>query len=482
LDWQQESSLDLFTQLTAGLGFHPDNPIGKVPTDSNFYNATRTYDGTRVGPLPYYSGLINGKGRHEDISYHKTKMSIFYVQQGNVYRFRLVGAQGLYQYKFSIDGHKLILVGTDGYWTRPQEQVDYIIIHTGERYDFLLEANNPNGNNDFWIRAETLETINEGDPPYNTVGNVAEAILHYRQPDDTGDPDTDVPSTQYEEIKNNSPAITCTEEEKCRAVNCPFKKFHSSYNITCINVDELELLEPTPNDQLPMATPDDDCPNCTHFFNFHFEGTSATSSINGRNFILPSFPPQTQHDDFVEHDTICNIDISCNPSTVDCLCTHVHSIPYNRTIQFVWSAVGSSSHPIHLHGHTFHVVHIGYPNYDQNAEVETPNSDIHCEDINCDTEGCNPSRCTQPSWNGTPPRLRITPWTIRKDTVVIPGSGYVVINFISDNPGYWFMHCHKESHQLEGMAAIINEAFELQGDPPPGMNTCGDFTPWKNYN
>ena len=29
LDWQQESSLDLFTQLTAGLGFHPDNPIGR---------------------------------------------------------------------------------------------------------------------------------------------------------------------------------------------------------------------------------------------------------------------------------------------------------------------------------------------------------------------------------------------------------------------------------------------------------------------
>jgi len=133
-----------------------------------------------------------------------------------------------------------------------------------------------------------------------------------------------------------------------------------------------------------------------------------------------------------------------------------------------------------LHGHTFHVVHIGYPSYDQNAEVKTPNSDIYCEDINCDTEGCKPSRCTQPSWNGTPPRLRITPWTIRKDTVVIPGSGYVVINFISDNPGYWFMHCHKESHQLEGMAAIINEALECQGEPPPGMNKCGDFTPWKN--
>ena len=479
LDWQQESSLDLFTQISAGLGFHPDNPIGEVPTDSNFYNSTLTYDGTRVGPVPYYSGLINGKGRHKDVDYNKTRLSVFYVERGKVYRFRLVGAQGLYQYKFSIDGHKLTLVGTDGYWTLPEKQVDYIIIHTGERYDFLLEANATERNN-FWIRGETMETINEGNPPYSSVGNVAEAILHYTQANDTGNPDIDVPSTQYEDIKNDSPASTCTSSEKCRAVNCPFRNFHSSYNINCTNIEELKLLELTPNDQLPMAYPDADCPNCTRFFNFHFEGASATASINGRNFILPSFPPQTQHQDFLKHDTICNISTNCNPSTIDCLCTHVYSIPYDKTIQFIWSGMGSSSHPIHLHGHTFHVVHVGYPEYNDNAEVKTQSSDIRCADANCTNEGCDPNRCTMPSWNGPPPTIKINPQTIRKDTVVIPAWGYVMINFISDNPGYWFMHCHKETHQLEGMAAIINEAFERQGTAPSGMNKCGDFTPWKS--
>ena len=42
-----------------------------------------------------------------------------------------IGAQNRYIYRFSIAGHKLIVVGTDGYLTRPQE-VDYIFIHTGE--------------------------------------------------------------------------------------------------------------------------------------------------------------------------------------------------------------------------------------------------------------------------------------------------------------------------------------------------------------
>ena len=61
--------------------------------------------------------------------------------------------------------------------------------------------------------------------------------------------------------------------------------------------------------------------------------------------------------------------------------------------------------------------------------------------------------------------------------MIVPAGGYVVINFKSDNPGYWFMHCHIEIHQLQGMAVIINEAPIQQKDLiiPPGLNKCGDF-------
>ena len=33
-----------------------------------------------------------------------------------------------------------------------------------------------------------------------------------------------------------------------------------------------------------------------------------------------------------------------------------------------------------------------------------------------------------------------------KDTVITPAAGYTVIQFVADNPGWWFFHCHIEYH------------------------------------
>ena len=482
LDWQHEASLDLFTQVHADLGFYPDKPLGEVPTPNDTpYQGTRSFDNGGAGPVPYFSGIVNGKGRHVDVPYNKTRLSIFTVECGKIYRFRLIGAQSLYSYSFSIDGHKLTVVGTDGYWIEPVEEVDYIMIHPGERYDFLLKAKATI--NDYWMHAETMEINQTTGPPYESLGHVAEAILHYKKDSDAINPDDNVPSTTYQDIKDSSPVRECTQQEPCNAVNCPFENFHESYNITCINVRNLTLLEPTPRRELPDPYPK--CPNCRHFLNFHFEGEKQTSSVNGRNFILPSFPPQTQYEDFQQRDNICSLTADCNPSTIDCSCVHVIKIPYDRTIQMVFSSIGPtpSAHPIHLHGHTFHVVHVGYPTYNSSTGfISESNSDIACDDVNCTKDGCNPKSCTMPRWNEPLMKFTINNRTIRKDTVMVPAGGYVVINFLSDNPGQWFLHCHKELHQLEGMAVIVNEALKRQEkmNPPKGLNRCGDFE--INYN
>ena len=480
LDWQQEASLDLFSQIHAGLGFYPDKELGEVPTaEDEQYSITRGFEGAGVGPIPYFSGIINGKGRHVDVPYNKTRLSIFTVEAGKTYRFRLVGAQGDFAYKFSIDGHKLTVVGTDGYWLEPVKDVDYIIIHTGERYDFLLSATNTYGLHDYWMRAETLEIDTSGTgPPYPSLGHVAEAILRYKQPGDLDDPDVNVPSSQYQTIKDNSPAIQCTQNAPCKAVNCPFKKFHPLYYITCINVQKLRLLEPTPPDELPTANPRDYCKDCSHFINFNFEGDSQTSAVNGRNFILPSFPPQTQNEEFEKNDIKCDLKSDCNPSTTECSCVHVIDIPPGETIQLVLTAIGAyhNAHPIHLHGHTFHVVHVGYPEYNStNGFVGNHTSDIYCDDKTCSNEGCDPKRCTRPKWEETFENcFEIDNKTVRKDTVMVPAGGYVVINFISDNPGWWLLHCHVEIHQLQGMTLIVNELPE-KFMPFKGMPQCGDF-------
>ena len=475
LDWQEQASIDLFTQISSRLGFYPGVPLGEVPTQADArYKSTSSYENGRIGQVPYFSGLINGRGRHEDVPYVKTQLSVFNVEQGSRYRFRLIGAQSMYAYKFSIDGHNLTVVATDGHWIEPVV-VDFIIIHSGERYDFFLDAQQgDDGLDNYWMRAETLEVFSDFEslPPYQSQGHSAEAILHYTQPDDMG-----VPSTEYEAIKDSSPKHECIESSHCTVLNCPFENFHLSYYIHCINVNKLSLLLPTPLEELPNADPDPDCQDCTHFLNFDFDGVTHTSAINGRNFVLPAHPPQTQHDDFRQNDVICDLDSECNPSEIHCICVNVRTLPYNQTIQLVFSILGDhdNTHPIHLHGHSFQVVHIGYPEYNESTgAILEHNTDIQCDDRNCTLEDCVPERCTRPRWRNRP-TFEINETTIRKDTVIIPAGGYVVVNFISDNPGYWIVHCHIMVHQLEGMALIFNEAPDGHNPPPDGLNQCGDF-------
>ena len=147
LDWQREASLDLFVRIHSALSSYPSKPIGEVPRNEDYYRATRGPDDTEVGPIPYWSGLINGKGRHTVSD--PSPLSVFAVVQGRAYRFRIIGAQSVYAYSFSIDNHKLRVIATDGHFIQPVE-VDYIIVHSGERYDFILEANQ-NEQENYWI-------------------------------------------------------------------------------------------------------------------------------------------------------------------------------------------------------------------------------------------------------------------------------------------------------------------------------------------
>ena len=260
------------------------------------------------------------------------------------------------------------MVATDGYWIIPEKNVDYIMMHTGERYDFILEANASVKN--YWMRAETLEINTKGNPPCQSLGHIAEGILQYTR---SGQTPTEIPSTDYEEIKLSSETVKCSQSQWCRAINCPFESFQELYYTDCINVDKLRLLEDTPPNQLPAPYPasGSDCPdnNCLHFINFNFEGDSETSAVNGRNFILPPVPPQTQNQDYQKQAVQCNLQQDCNPATLNCKCTHMIDIPYKKTVQYVLTALGAydNAHPINLHGHTFHVVKVGYPSYNSST-------------------------------------------------------------------------------------------------------------------
>ena len=484
LDWQREASINLFVKIHSTLGFYPQLCPTSLPENSDtlYYPRTTSTDGIEVGPVPYWSGLINGKGR-----YNATDLgvlSIFNVSLSISYRFRIIGAQSLYAYKFEIEDHRLRVIATDGQIVHLTGPLDYIIVHSGERYDFILDTKEeiqPGSSGNYWIRAETLEvsnTLNDGRPVH-----AAEAVLHYTAPGALN-PN---PLTRYDNVRSR-PRL-CTQQAKCIALNCPFKKFPSDYNIDCMVVSQLRNRF---SDKLPRIDNMDS--DNLKFFNFGFEGQSFTSAINGRNFLSPPSPYQTyrgEYDRDVNDNRTCQ---SCNSETTrtsqpnQCTCTYVERIVSryklsdgnDHSVMFVLSAVGFDtnrdfSHPVHLHGHSFYVVHVGYGTY-SNGVLQNNSMDVECDT----------GLCMNPRWrNGTPAAVKkamsstglLIDTAVRKDTVIVPAGGYVVIAFVADNPGYWYMHCHIEVHQLEGMAVIIQEYDETEHnyDLPKDINKPGKF-------
>ena len=303
-------------------------------------------DAAETAPVSFWSGLINGRGRYNSVSYVQTSLSIFTVMPNKQYRFRMIGAQGIFTFRVSIDGHKLKVFATDGVLVKPQE-VDFIIIQSGERYDFLLETKKqnelPEEYSDFAIRGETLE-VNNAEP------HTANAILHY------GTEHDEPRSTEYEEIFNSSLSVeeNCTENNRCTALNCPFIHFGPTFFIDCIHINQLELLFPLDDSELPDVNVHSS--DQVHL-NFAFDGSDQVSAINARRHVLPSTPLVLLDDERLSAvkeaefctgigtDSMCDDNFVSSIVNPECACTHVQELRYNRSIQMVFSAVSPSYDP-----------------------------------------------------------------------------------------------------------------------------------------
>ena len=471
-DWQHDNSIDLFTVIHSSSSFQ--NPIN----ESEMYNNTKIYDGSESAPYPFLSGLINGLGWeftpvNDQSCTHSKKnpLNFFNVDPGNVYRFRLIGAQNTYAFRFSIEDHALKLIATDGKLVKTTREVDYIIIHSGERYDFLLDTTGKSSG-DYWIVAETLETKEDLDKKkyFCAQGRKAYAILHYSDYDSLPWP--------LEITHKITSSSRCTESSICYAVNCPFQEFPEKYNIKCLNVGSFEQRQKEPKKMLKIGDNEKSL-----FLNFGFGGDVSGSSINGRQFHFPPNPPTTQYSDLPEDFVAKNGKKACTYSQElnmyegeERRCLHVYKIKdkivQNKgTVEMVFMNLlnridDGQAHPVHLHGHHFQVIHIGYPT----EECIKNNGPCHHPDIVCPESHCD----ANVNWRNYETHFEDgIQEPIEKDTVIVPVGGYVVIRFRADNPGWWFLHCHIEPHQLEGMSMVVRE-----GTPPPPPDSfpkCGNF-------
>ena len=509
-DWFREDAMAAYSLLESNSWFYEHtgaNPPGRDDEPEEF---TIGPDGKEAGNYPFWSALINGKGKHPDNTYPylKSRLAVFNVDPGQSYRFRLIGSINNYAFRFSIDEHQLWVVGTDGHWVKPVP-VEYITLQSGERYDFLLLTKSNPSKNNFWMRAEALEIDQKdgvppnGSPPYRLMlDRAAESILHYNM--QGASPPT---SADYVSIKEQSIPVNGTCTGKCRMMNCPWN-IHPNYKIDCKYVDSLRLLLPSDESILPKATPDEEI-----FFQFGTEGVGALSSVNGRRSRFPSVPPKLTVNDqefqeIYDREYCKNLDdpnmcynMRRNTSNPECWCVHMRNLEYRKSYRFVYTVAGphgAFSHPVHMHGHSFFVVKIGLPPMNQT----TGYANCFSDDIDCSRYPPGFGKCSfvtnprdsradytcpatkwAPGKQYTYPRSKTTasgkidPRTPRKDTVLVPVGGYAIIDIVTNNPGVWFMHCHVENHAVEGMGVVLNEAQPNQNPSPQAMRQCGNFGP-----
>nr|AYR00609.1 laccase 4 [Steccherinum murashkinskyi] len=137
-----------------------------VITLADWYH-TLAQDENLSKPVVADATLINGLGR-SFVNTTPTELAVIGVQPGKRYRMRLVSTSCDPNYAFSIDNHDMKIIEVDSVSSQPHT-VDQIQIFAGQRYSFVLNANQPVGN--YWIRA-----LPGGS---NFAGGINSAILRY---------------------------------------------------------------------------------------------------------------------------------------------------------------------------------------------------------------------------------------------------------------------------------------------------------------
>ena len=115
--------------------------------------------GMMGGQVPPYRGLLlNGKLPTDPVAIE--------VRRGERLRMRVMNPSGATTFRFAVGGHRLTVTHADGEPVRPVT-VDALLVSMGERYDVVLEADNPGA----WpIAAATVEGTSAP----------AQAVLRYR--------------------------------------------------------------------------------------------------------------------------------------------------------------------------------------------------------------------------------------------------------------------------------------------------------------
>nr|CCA20293.1 multicopper oxidase putative [Albugo laibachii Nc14] len=376
--------------------------------------------------------LINDRGRIDCTKVDKTLFPVCNKQQplttiifetGKTYRLRLINMGGFAPLNFSVDNHEMTVVAADGVRVKPSRKVNSVRLFVAQTMDVLIEAVGE-ANQQYFMRSKS----NFG-PPY-----------------------TSLPREKFPADFNPVGLGRVVYGEKAVTPCDPKSKDWKTIDTLENDVDLVSLI--------PVIFPKDAQQNCS-ILQFTIKTTPSDPNWLGyvsvdqspfTTFVLPTLP--TLYALALGRE----IPVSSNP-------LFLASAEMVQTI-FIYN-LNPAVHPMHLHGFIFRILFVG------NVPIDKIGS------------SCG---------KGTPvPPSRYKESIIERDVASVTGctpdnlgncqdAGLLVIQFYTDNPGAWLLHCHIEWHFATGFTSTVIVDEKQFSQNPKGLGvfdeglvgTCGE--------
>ncbi|PIA54505.1 hypothetical protein AQUCO_00900806v1, partial [Aquilegia coerulea] len=391
--------------------------------DTNFVDVE--HELITLGGIPRLSDAFTINGQPGDLfPCSRNKTYTMDVTQGKTYLLRMVNAVMMNHLFFKIAQHKFTVVAVDARYIEPYE-TDVVVIAPGQSADVLFTANQPIGN--YYMAARAYFPT-----PLEFQNGTTTGIVHYN-----GAPKSSTP------LMPILPDFTDTETSY---------KFYS--NLTSLTTIGNPHWHPVPQkvDEKMFIT-----------FGLGFQPCNGScagpqgsflrfaATMNNNSFLLPTKMSMLEAfhggvqgiytEDFPDNPplefnyTDPNVSLDFSLLVTVRKETRVKRLKYNSVVEIVLqstSLIAAENHPLHFHGFDFYVLAQGFGNYDP---INDPKK-----------------------FNLVNPQQR--------NTIGVPINGWAVIRFLANNPGVWFVHCHRESHLTWG----LNMAFVIENGPTPSTS------------
>ncbi|XP_055592894.1 uncharacterized protein LOC129744412 [Uranotaenia lowii] len=411
--------------------------------------------------------LINGKGRilDEDTKLPtQAPLEVFRVVKGGRYRFRFINAAShVCPLELQIANHTLEIIASDSFNLQPIT-VNTLVTTSGERYDFVLNANQPTG--DYWIRLRAT-----GPCEIRELSQLA--VLSYRSwsvpeeeiafpPASSAEDTMDYHESLFENTTYaNHPNTTCGSSRPDVCIT-DFQAYETDESVVSGTPDH-EFFLGFRNTPLPFDIAFAENSH-EHFMNIR-NNIILQGVINNLSFTYPPFSLLTQTE-LIDESMFCDIHNRperCSDQTL-CTCIHRLKIELNSLVELnildLTPEINDLNHPFHLHGYPMYVMEM-YQNRSQAITI--------------------PQAVRRARVRSLLPRVRtgdLKQFPAVKDTVSVPSKGYTRLRFRADNPGFWLMHCHYEWHTAVGMVLVLQVGeHEDFVKAPPNFPTCNKYTP-----